>query len=137
MDSWHRSDVTYARMEGLVKRGILSGRTDAAEWLVPGHEDVPAPPDGYVVSFAPFHEHGLAVPRYPFFQGLLHHYQIELQHLNSNMIQHIMTFIMMCEGYLGIEPHFELWRYFFSISLIKKERGRETPVPMGCVGIHL
>ena len=44
----------------------------------------------------------------------------------------------MCEGYLGIEPHFELWRYFFSISLIKKkERGRETPVPMGCMGIHL
>jgi len=44
----------------------------------------------------------------------------------------------MCEGYLGIEPHFELWRYFFSISLIKKkERGRETLVLMGCVGIHL
>ena len=44
----------------------------------------------------------------------------------------------MCEGYLGIEPHFELWRYFFSISLIKKkERGRETLVLMGCTGIHL
>ena len=43
----------------------------------------------------------------------------------------------MCEGYLGIEPYFELWRYFFSVSLIKKERGRETPVPMGCAGIHL
>ena len=43
----------------------------------------------------------------------------------------------MCKGYLGIKPHFELWRYFFSISLIKKERGRETPVPMGCAGIHL
>ena len=48
-----------------------------------------------------------------------------------------MAFIAMCEGYLGIEPHFELWRYFFSISLIKKERGRETPVLMGRVGIHL
>ena len=35
-----------------------------------------------------------------------------------------MAFIAMCEGYLGIERHFELWRYFFSISLIKKkERG--------------
>jgi len=57
--------------------------------------------------------------------------------LNPNRIQHIVAFIAMCEGYLGIEPHFELWRYFFSISLIKKERGRETPVPMGCAGIHL
>ena len=45
---------------------------------------------------------------------------------------------MMCEGYLGIKPHFELWRYFFSISLIKKkERGQETLVTMGCMGIHL
>jgi len=44
----------------------------------------------------------------------------------------------MCEGYLGIEPHFKLWRYFFSISLIKKkERGQETLVPMGCASIHL
>ena len=49
-----------------------------------------------------------------------------------------MAFITMYDGYLGIDPHFELYRYFFSISLIKKkERGRETPVLMGCTGIHL
>ena len=122
-------------MEGLVKRGLLHGRTDAAEWLVPDREDAPAPPDGYVVSFTSFHERGLAVPPHLFSQGLLHHYQIELQHLNPNGIQHIAAFIAMCEGYLGIEPYFKLWRYFFSISLIKKkERGWETPVPMGCTG---
>ena len=64
------------------------------------------------------------VPPHLFFQGLLHHCQIELQHLNPNRIQHIVAFIAMCEGYLGIKPHFELWIYFFSISLIKKkERG--------------
>ena len=108
-------------MEGLIKR-----------------EDAPAPPDGYVISFVLFHEHGLTVPPHPFFRGLLHYYQINLQHLNPNGIQHIVTFIVMCEGYLGIKPHFDLWRYFFSISLIKKkERGLETLVPMGCVGIHL
>ena len=78
MDSWHHSDITYACMEGLIKRGLLYGRTDVAEWLVLGHEDAPASLDGYVVSFAPFHEHGLMVPPHPFFRGLLHHYQIEL-----------------------------------------------------------
>ena len=75
------------------------------------------------LSFTPFHERGLTVPPHPFFQGLLHHYQIELQHLNPSKIQHIAAFIAMFEGYLGIEPHFKLWRYFFSFSLIKKERG--------------
>ena len=86
MDSWHHSDVTYARMEGLVKRGLLRRRTDAAEWLVPGRKEAPTSLDGYVVSFALFHERGLMVPPHMFFQGLLHHYQIELQHLNPNRI---------------------------------------------------
>ncbi|XP_066356955.1 uncharacterized protein [Miscanthus floridulus] len=113
-------------MEGLVKCGLLRWRTDAAEWLMPGHEEVPAPPDDYVVSFTPFHEHRLTIPPHPFFWGLLHHYQIELQHLNPNGIQHIMAFIALCEGYLGIEPHFELWRYFFSISL-QKNKKRDSP----------
>ena len=73
-------------MEGLVKRGLLRGRTDAVEWLVPSRKEAPAPPDGYVVSFALFHERGLTVPPHPFFWGLLHHYQIKLQHLNPNGI---------------------------------------------------
>ena len=104
MDSWHRFDVTYACMEGLVKRGLLCRRTDAAEWLVPGREEAPAPPDGYVVSFTLFHERGITIPPHPIFRGLLHHYQIKLQHLNPNGIQHITAFIVMCEGYMGIEP---------------------------------
>ena len=86
MDSWHRFDVTYARMEGLIKCGLLRGRTDLAEWVVPGHEDASALSDGYIISFAPFHKHGFTIPPHPFFQGLLHHYQIELQHLNPNGI---------------------------------------------------
>jgi hypothetical protein len=56
-----------------------------------------------------------------------------LQHLNPNGIQHIAAFIALCEGYLGIEPHFKLWRYFFSVSLHKKkERSGDLSVLMGC-----
>jgi hypothetical protein len=32
------------------------------EWIVPGDEEVPMPPDGYIVSCVPFHECGLTVP---------------------------------------------------------------------------
>ena len=49
-----------------------------------------------------------------------------------------MAFIVFYEGYLGIEPHFELWWYFFSVFLHKKrERSGDLSVPMGCAGIHL
>ena len=78
MESWYRSDVTHARMEGLIKRGLLRRRTNAMEWLVPSHKEVPMPPDGYIVSFVPFHKRGLAIPPHSFFWGLLHHYWIEL-----------------------------------------------------------
>jgi hypothetical protein len=91
-------------MEGLIKRSLFHERTEVAEWLMPGHEEAPTPPDGYVVSFVPFQEHRLAIPPHSFLKGLLHHYQIELQHLNPNIIQHITAFIVLCKGYLGIDP---------------------------------
>ena len=108
------------------------------EWIVRSGEDEPSPPDGYVVSFIPFHERGFATPPHRFLQGLLHHYGIELQHLNPNGIQHISAFFTLCEGYLGIEPHFELWKYFFTVDLQKKERKKpDLAVVMGCVSICL
>jgi hypothetical protein len=54
-------------MEVLVKRGLLQARTEVNEWIVPGDEEVSMPPDGYVISFMPFHERGLAVPPHHFF----------------------------------------------------------------------
>ena len=86
MDPWCRSDITFQRMEGLVRRGLLHARTLAEEWLLPGEEDLSSPPDGYVVSFAHFHERGFVTPTHRFLWGLLHYYKIELQHLNPNGI---------------------------------------------------
>ena len=73
-------------MEGLVRRGLLYARTLAEEWLLLGDEDLSSSPDGYMVSFAHFHERGLTTPAHKFLQGLLHYYKIELQHLNPNGI---------------------------------------------------
>ena len=50
----------------------------------------------------------------------------------------MVAFITMCEGFLGISPHFDLWWYFFAITLQKKrEKKQELDTPMGCAGIHL
>ena len=65
-------------MEGLVNRGLLHSWTSAKEWLLPGEEDLPSPPDGYVVSFTHFHERGFTTPTHKFLRGLLHYYRIEL-----------------------------------------------------------
>jgi hypothetical protein len=115
-------------MEGLIKKGLLRVRTATNEWIAPDNEDEPMSLDGYVVSFEPFHERGLAMPPHQFLRGLLDYYNIELQHLNLNGIQHIAVFIVLCEGFLGIDPHFKLWRYFFAVSLhrwVERERRRK------------
>ena len=117
MDPWCHSDITFQRMEGLVRHGLLRAQTSAKEWLLPDEKDLSSPPDGYVVSFMHFHEHGFATPAHIFLRGLLHYYKIELQHLNPHGIQHMAVFVALCEGFLGISPYFNLWRYFFAITL--------------------
>ena len=50
------------------------------------------------------------------------------------------VFVVLCEGFLGISPHFDLWRHFFTVNLQKKREkdGRqELHMPMGCAGIQL
>ena len=104
-------------MEGLVHRSLLHTQTTTEEWLLLDEEDMPLPPDGYVVSFAHFHEHWFATPAHRFLWGLLQYYKIKVQHLNPNGIQHMAVFVALCEGFLGIIPHFDLWRYFFAVTL--------------------
>ena len=39
---------------------------------------------------------------------------------------------------MGISPHFDLWWYFFAVTLLKKwEKRQELSVPMGCTDIQL
>ena len=65
-------------MEGLVRHGLLRAWTSTKEWLLPGDEGSPSPLDGYVVSFAHFHERGLTTCAHKFHRGLLYFYKIEL-----------------------------------------------------------
>ena len=86
MEPWCRSSITPQRLEGLVRCGLLRPLTAAKEWRLPGDEDEPLPPKGYVMSFAHFHERGFAIPAHPFLRGLLDYYQVEQQHLTPNGI---------------------------------------------------
>ena len=62
MDSGYKSNISTRRLEGLVRRGLLRPLTAAEEWRLPDEVDEPQPPEGYIVSFAHFHERGFAMP---------------------------------------------------------------------------
>jgi hypothetical protein len=67
---------------------------------------------------------GLSLPAHEFLHGLLFVYGVQLHQLTPNSILHIACFITLCESFLGIDPHFLLWRALFwlrpSVTLSKK-----------------
>jgi hypothetical protein len=65
------------------------------------------------VVYVPFLIHGLALPISPFFRGLLDFCNLNLTHLNPNSILQISIFVHLCEAYLGVLPHFGLWKYLY------------------------
>lgn len=87
-----------------------------------------------MVSFVAFHERGFSVPAGRFIHVVLWTFGLKLQHLNPNYIQHLAAFEALCEGYLGVEAHWHLFRYFFGFVFLN-DKGR--PATIGCAALRL
>ena len=108
--------MTERRLSELEKEGLLRRRTSLSspEWIAPPASRMePQLPEGYVVSFAKFHHHGLGAPPSRFMWALCFHYEVELQHFSPNAITVAAVFAAVCEGYLGVMPHWELWLHLY------------------------
>jgi hypothetical protein len=120
--AWVRSTMTEAKIQALVDRGLLRPKTEV-EWRASVGEDFPSEDVKEKVVFASFFEGGFNLPARDFFRGLLYYNRLELVHLVPNSITVVSTFIHFCEAYLGILPHFTLWKYFFCIKNTGKRSG--------------
>jgi hypothetical protein len=110
---WVQTKVGNKELSQAEKMGLL--KNTPVESLAAGPEIIPQPPPGFRVIFIAFLLRGLSFPPHPFLRGLLFAYGIQLHNLNPNSILHIACFIMLCECFLGIEPHWALWRRIFII----------------------
>jgi hypothetical protein len=110
------STVTVEDLEALVSDDLLRPLSGGPqpEWTAPESEADLTPSPGYMVSFIPFHERGFGVPASRFMRALLHHYGVELHNFNPNSIAQAAIFTAVCEGFLGIDPHWDLWTHLFS-----------------------
>jgi hypothetical protein len=117
-DPWPSSTIVVGDLEAIVADGLLRPLSGGPqpEWMVPSEAD-PTPPPGYVVSFIPFHERAFGVPASRFMRALLHYYGVELHNFNPNSIAQAAIFVAVCEGFLGIDPHWDLWTHLFSAEL--------------------
>jgi hypothetical protein len=111
--NWVQTKFLEKQLQRAEKISIL--KNDLAETLITGPEIISRPPTGFWVLFFAFLLRGLSFPPHPFLRGLLFAYGIQLHDLNPNTILHIACFITLCECFLGIEPHWALWRRVFVI----------------------
>jgi hypothetical protein len=75
------------------------------------------------MRFVSFHERGFGVPASRFMRAILHVYGVELHNLSPNSISQAAIFAAVCEGYLGIAPHWDLWTHLFSAELFSSPTG--------------
>ena len=127
---WTPSEMTEERIQALVDCGLLRPKAEM-EWKAPAGEPFPSEDDKEQVVFAAFFERGFNIPTDDFFCRLLHYYYLELVHLVPNSIMVVSSFIHLYEPYLGIPPHFNLWRYFFQV----KKNGKVKVI--GSIGFIL
>ena len=76
---------------------------------------VPTPEPHEKVVFLPHFVRGLGFPIHPFVRGIMYYYGIDLHDLSPNSFLNISTFIVVCEAFLRIRPHFGLWLKTFNV----------------------
>ena len=123
---WRRSETRESDLRKLRERSLIPQDTTAVR--LPGNEVIPRPPSGYRVMFLAFVLRGFSYPVHDFLRGLLFFYGVQLHHLSPNSLLHIACFITLCECWLGIEPHFGLFRKLYSV---KRQSGSDGVYPIG------
>jgi hypothetical protein len=87
-----------------------------------------------IPMFARFVERGLALPASDFFKGLFKYYGIKYLNLNPNEIFHVSVFVHFREAFMGIKPHWVLFRKFFRL---KPQPSANDPRVVGGADIQM
>ncbi|KAK1686255.1 hypothetical protein QYE76_047103 [Lolium multiflorum] len=126
---WSTSTISKLEENKMRTLGLISSAE--SDFIHPGSASRPRPPKGFTVMFAAFLFRGLSLPAHEFLRSLLFFYGIQLWQLTPNSILHLSIFITLCEAFLGIDPHWGLWRKIF---YVKRHNGNDGPPVVGGVG---
>ena len=83
--------------------------------LPPRGQAVPSPEPNESVVFVSHFLRGLGLALDPFFRGLMFYYGLDFHDLAPDSFLHIMIFIVVCEAFLWVTPHFGLWLKTFEV----------------------
>ncbi|KAK1631530.1 hypothetical protein QYE76_005845 [Lolium multiflorum] len=126
---WSASAISNRDINKLRSLGFISASED--DIRLPGAVSRPKPPKGFTVMFSAFLFRGLSLPAHEFLRSLLYFYGIQLWQLTPNSILHLSIFVAVCEAFLGIDPHWGLWKKIF---YVKRHNDSNGPPVVGGVG---
>ena len=106
------SSITEGQIKNLRKAGYLSN--DIVHRLPDVGQLIPTPRP-HVRVFLPHFLCGQGFPLHPFVRGLMFYYGLDFHDLAPNCTLNISAFIVVCEAFFRIQPHFGLWLKIFSI----------------------
>jgi hypothetical protein len=131
---WKKSKAKTEDLLALLNSWFLREK-EVDMWLAAAGDPYPMEnnPDE-IPMFARFAERGLSLPASDFFNGLLEYYGIEYLNLNPNGIFNTSVFVHFCEAFLGIKPHWVLFRKFFRV---KPQPIANNPRVVGGAGIQM
>ena len=107
------SSVTEEDITKLREAGYLAA--DNAHRLPDEGRIIPTPEPHERVVFLPHFVRGLGFPLHPFVRGLMFYYGLDFHDLAPNFILNISAFIVVCEAFLRIKPHFGVWLKTFNV----------------------
>ena len=76
---------------------------------------IPTPKPDERVVFLPHFLRGLGFPLHPFVREIMFYYGIDFHDQSPNSFLNISAFIVVCEAFLRIPPHFALWLKTFNV----------------------
>lgn len=114
-EEWVPSTCTQEDLEKLVWEGVLLDQTTGGCHATAGESFSTPRGENDLVVFVDYFHRGFGIPAHPFLRKLLNYYKIRLIHLHPNSILHLAIFINLCEAFLRIPPHFNLFRHLFCL----------------------
>jgi hypothetical protein len=131
---WKKSKAKTEDLLSLLNSGFIQEK-EVDMWRATAGDPYPMEKNSdEIPMFTRFAERGLSLPASDFFKKLLGYYGIEYLNLNPNGIFHTLVFVHFCEAFLGIKPHWILFRKFFRV---KPQPSASSTRVVGGAGIQM
>ena len=110
---WMPSSITEEDIKKLREARYLTA--EISHRLLARGQVIPTPEPNESVVFISHFLRGLGLTLDPFVRDLMFYYGLDFHDLAPDSILHISSFIVVCEAFLRITPHFGLWLKTFNV----------------------